>query len=71
MRDGTPLQEQVAIVTGAAQGIGRGIALVLAGAGARVVIGDIQDATKTVAEIEAAGGYAAFMAMDVSRSEIS
>ena len=48
------LNEQVAIVTGAAQGIGQGIALVLARAGARVVIGDIQDATNTVQEIHAA-----------------
>ena len=52
------LNEQVAIVTGAAQGIGRGIALVLARAGVRLVIGDIQDATDTVQEIHAAGGQA-------------
>lgn len=38
MPDSRRLDDQVAIVTGAAQGIGRGIALVLAGAGARVVI---------------------------------
>ena len=69
MREEAPLRGQVAIVTGAAQGIGRGIALVLAGAGARVTIGDIQDATTTVAEIEAAGGQGASMAMDVSRSD--
>src|SRR5262245_1813910 len=69
MREEAPLQGQVAIVTGAAQGIGRGIALVLAGAGARVTIGDIQDATPTVGEIEAAGGQGASMVMDVSRSD--
>ena len=62
------MREQVAIVTGAAQGIGRGIALVLAEAGADVVIGDRKDATETVREIEAAGGSAASMLMDVSRS---
>jgi 3-oxoacyl-[acyl-carrier protein] reductase len=37
MRDVAPLRGQVAIVTGAAQGIGRGIALVLADAGAHVL----------------------------------
>ena len=69
MRDGAPLRGQVAIVTGAAQGIGRGIALVLAGAGARVVIGDVQDATATVREIGADGGTASSMVMDVSRPD--
>ena len=42
------LDGQVAIVTGAAQGIGKGIALVLAEAGARIVIGDIQDASSSI-----------------------
>ena len=42
MADKLSLDGQVAMVTGAAQGIGRGIALVLAEAGARVVIGDVQ-----------------------------
>jgi len=69
MHDGAPLDGQVAIVTGAAQGIGRGIALVLAGAGACVVIGDLQDATETVREIETDGGRAVGMVMDVSRSD--
>ncbi len=67
MRDAAPLSGQVAIVTGAAQGIGRGIALVLAEAGARVVIGDLQQAGGTLGDIAAAGGEAAAMAMDVSR----
>jgi 3-oxoacyl-[acyl-carrier protein] reductase len=69
MRDGTPLREQVAIVTGAAQGIGRGIALVLAAAGAKILIGDVQDAMATVREIEAEGGTAACVVMDVSRPD--
>ena len=38
-------------MTGAAQGIDRGIALVLAEAGAAIIIGDIQDASATVEEI--------------------
>ncbi len=39
-----PLTDQVAVVTGAARGIGRGIATVLAAEGARVVIADIDGA---------------------------
>ncbi len=60
------LEGQVAIVTGAAQGIGRGIALVLAEAGASIIIGDIQEATSTVEEIRQAGGQATAMIMDTS-----
>lgn len=60
------LDGQVAIVTGAAQGIGRGIALVLAEAGARIVIGDLQDASSTADEIRRGGGQAATMVMDTS-----
>jgi 3-oxoacyl-[acyl-carrier protein] reductase len=65
----TRLAGKSALITGAARGIGRAIALVLADAGADVVIGDRQDATGTVREIEAAGGSAASMRMDVSRSD--
>ena len=60
------LDGQVAIVTGAAQGIGRGIALVLAEAGASIVIGDIQDASSTAEEIRHDGGEAVTMIMDTS-----
>ena len=43
------LYDQVAIVTGAAQGLGLGIATRLAEDGARVVLGDISDAIHAVA----------------------
>jgi NAD(P)-dependent dehydrogenase (short-subunit alcohol dehydrogenase family) len=56
----------VAIVTGAAQGIGRGIATVLAAAGADIVIGDLQPAADTVAEVEALGARASAISMDVA-----
>ena len=69
MSDPHRLDEQVAIVTGAAQGIVRGIALVLAEAGAKVVIGDLQDASGTVDEIRAAGGQSVSMVMDTSKPD--
>jgi NAD(P)-dependent dehydrogenase (short-subunit alcohol dehydrogenase family) len=64
--DTARLDGQVAIVTGAAQGIGRGIATVLAGAGAAIVVGDLQSGGGTVAEVEALGGRAAAVEMDVA-----
>ena len=66
MIDITRLDGEVAIVTGAAQGIGRGIANVLAEAGAKIVIGDLQDASGTAAEIRENGGDAVTMVMDTS-----
>ena len=66
MTDSTRLDGQVAIVTGAAQGIGRGIAVVLAEAGASIVIGDLQPADATLEEIRAAGGSAVSRIMDTS-----
>jgi len=69
MSDPHRLDEQVAIVTGAAQGIVRGIALVLAEAGAKIVIGDLQDASGTVDEIRAAGGQSVSMVMDTSKPD--
>ena len=59
----------MAVVTGAAQGIGKGIALVLAEAGARIVIGDLQDASSTAEEIQNGGGQAITMVMDTSNPQ--
>lgn len=67
------LRNRVAIVTGAGQGIGRGIALVFAREGARVVIGEIKEhrARRTADEIVAAGGDAFAVATDVAdRDEV-
>ena len=69
MADSTRLDGKVVIVTGAAQGIGRGIALVLAVAGARVVIGDLQDATSTVEAIRSGRGQVVSSIMDTSKPE--
>jgi 3-oxoacyl-[acyl-carrier protein] reductase len=48
-----PLNDQVAVVTGAARGIGRGIASVLAAEGAQVVVADVDGAAaaQTAAEL--------------------
>jgi len=62
---------KVAIVTGAAHGIGRATAQLLAGDGAQVVVADINDAgaAAVVAEIEAAGGHAIALHTDVGAHE--
>ena len=48
------LQDKIAIVTGAAQGIGATYAKALAAEGAKVVLTDINDCSKTAAEIHSA-----------------
>jgi len=62
------LAGKVAIVTGAARGIGRAIALRCGQEGARVVVVDLRDdeGHQTVRLIEAAGGKAIFIRTDVS-----
>jgi NAD(P)-dependent dehydrogenase (short-subunit alcohol dehydrogenase family) len=61
------VQGKVAVVTGAAQGIGRGCAEMLAREGARVVVGDIQQdkGQEVVAAIRRGGGEALFQHVDV------
>jgi NAD(P)-dependent dehydrogenase (short-subunit alcohol dehydrogenase family) len=60
------LENKVAIVTGAAQGIGRTYALALAAAGAKVCVSDIEIPRQTLAELVEAGGKATAVAADVS-----
>jgi NAD(P)-dependent dehydrogenase (short-subunit alcohol dehydrogenase family) len=62
------IKGKVALVTGAASGIGRTTALRLAREGAAVVVDDIDEAggRETVDQIEAAGGRAAFVHADVT-----
>jgi NAD(P)-dependent dehydrogenase (short-subunit alcohol dehydrogenase family) len=61
-----PLAGRVALVTGAAQGIGAAIAAGLAGEGALVVCGDRLPAEGTVAQIAGAGGQAHAVLLDVA-----
>ena len=65
------VRDRVAVVTGAANGLGREIALLLAREGARVVLGDVDAAglDKTAATIKAAGGTAVAVAGDLMEEE--
>ena len=64
------LDGQVAIVTGASRGIGRGIAVALAAEGARVVLAarSASDLTTVAQEIRATGGSALAVPADVTRA---
>jgi NAD(P)-dependent dehydrogenase (short-subunit alcohol dehydrogenase family) len=65
------LDGKVAIVTGAATGLGREIARLYAEEGAKVVVADIRapEAQETVEAIRAAGGQAVFASTDVTKSD--
>jgi len=65
------LVDKVALVTGAAQGIGRAIALLLAQNGADIVVSDInlEKAEETAKEIEGTGQRAMAIKVDVVHSE--
>lgn len=58
---------QVALITGAGRGIGRGLALAFARSGAAVLVNDLDAATAdaVAAEVQAAGGDALAVAADV------
>ena len=65
------LTQETALVTGAASGIGRGIAMAIAREGARVVLSDIeaQRGEETAAALRREGCDASFMAADLSASD--
>jgi len=65
------LENKVALVTGAASGIGKETALLFAKEGAKVVVSDIDsdDGRKVVEQIKKNGGEASFFKTDVSKPE--
>ncbi len=65
------VQDRVAVITGAGQGIGAGIARVLGDAGAKVVVNDLLDdrVTESVATLEEAGIEAMGVASDVGTAD--
>lgn len=66
--DSAPLRDRVVLVTGGAQGIGRGVAQAVLGAGGRVVIGDLdRDAGRACLADWDVGKRARFLPLDVTR----
>ena len=65
------LDGKVALISGAARGIGAETARLMAEAGAKVAIGDVLDerGQETAREIEGAGGAAIYTRLDVTREE--
>ena len=65
------LEDKVAIITGAASGIGKEIAIVYAREGAKVAIADLSQkaAEATAREIDPSGKRAIGVAMDVANEE--
>ncbi len=67
------LDGKIALVTGAASGIGESVAKTLAGAGAMVIVTDLEEqsarAANIIADIESAGGNAEFKVLDISNEQ--
>jgi 3-oxoacyl-[acyl-carrier protein] reductase len=63
------LKDRVAIVTGAARGIGQAYGLALAGEGAKVVAADILSCGETIAKVQEAGGEALAITVDVADAQ--
>lgn len=62
----TGFKDDIALVTGAAGGIGRGVARALGAAGAQVLAADVVDCAEVAAEIVAAGGEAQSIDCDLA-----
>src|SRR6059058_1147602 len=62
------LAGKVAVVTGAASGLGRAMALAFADEGMHVALGDVADASDTLAQAETRGVRAVSMQLDVANA---
>jgi NAD(P)-dependent dehydrogenase (short-subunit alcohol dehydrogenase family) len=60
------LKDKVAIVTGAAQGLGQAFSIALSGEGAKIIALDIADPKDTVKMVESSGGTAKGILADVT-----
>jgi NAD(P)-dependent dehydrogenase (short-subunit alcohol dehydrogenase family) len=63
------LKDKVAIITGAAQGIGKAFAVGYAKEGAKIVIADILDGGEAIEAVKKAGSAAFYVKTDVSKQE--
>lgn len=63
------LAGKVALITGAASGLGRTAAELFAAEGAQVVVADVVDGDDVIDSIDAAGGEATYVRCDVTDSE--
>lgn len=63
------LSGKVALITGAASGLGRTAAELFASEGARVVVADVVDGDDVISAIDAAGGEATYVRCDVTDSD--
>jgi NAD(P)-dependent dehydrogenase (short-subunit alcohol dehydrogenase family) len=66
---GNKLEGRVALITGAAGGMGEASAVTFAAEGAKVVIADIKDGTPVAEKIKAAGGEATYIRTDLSEEK--
>jgi NAD(P)-dependent dehydrogenase (short-subunit alcohol dehydrogenase family) len=63
------LQNQVAIITGAARGMGQAFCLSLAKEGAKIIAADILSCSETIAKVQEIGGEALEITCDISKSQ--
>jgi len=71
MTEGPALGGKVALITGAATGIGRASALLFSEAGAKVALADVRapELERTASEVRAAGGEVTTLAADLARPD--